>query len=241
MLTSVYHILGRIFRLLPKHTTVQRHDMKADFFVPINCHYVCSDLTDMKNGQREPRLYDWLNELADRSILFDVGTSYGQEISLASSFTDRNVQVVGFDCGLYHSHFCCVNNALNDNRFQFVFAAVSDVSGKRIKITSNSDTHLSHLHKKNVPYTYDVVSLALDDFATEENPFPTHLKIDVDGAELDVIKGAHMLLSSGALSDVFIEIDSDNEEIFNIMKDYGFDVVWEDRKKHNVDVLFTRK
>lgn len=92
-----------------------------------------------------------------------------------------------------------------------------------------------------MPYTYDVVSLALDDFATEENLFPTHLKIDVDGAELDVIKGAHMLLSSGALSDVFIEIDSDNEEIFNIMKDYGFDVVWEDRKKHNVDVLFTRK
>ncbi|MDA9930414.1 FkbM family methyltransferase [Alphaproteobacteria bacterium] len=240
MLLLLNHFLGRLLRSLPKYTKVRRQDMEADFFIPPNCHYVCDDLTQIKNGQREPHLYDWLNNLGENATLFDVGTSYGQEISLASSLTDRNVKVVGFDCGLYHSHFCCLNKVLNGDRFQFVFAAVSDVTGKRIRINTNSDTHLAHLHKKNVPYSYDVLTLALDDFAKDENLFPTHLKIDVDGAETSVIKGAHALLSSDVLQDVFIEIDHENEGIFNTMKAYGFDIVWEQRKAQNIDVLFTR-
>ena len=80
--------------------------MKAKFFVPINNHYICEDLIDISKQKREPPLYNWLNNLEDGSILFDVGTSYGQESSLASSFKNKNVKVFGFDCSLYQSHFC---------------------------------------------------------------------------------------------------------------------------------------
>ena len=116
----VNHILGRLFRFFPKHRSIRMMDMKASFFVPVNCHYITEDLRAIESGKREPALYQWLNSLDDNAVLFDVGTSYGQEAALASSFSSRGVTVIGFDCNLYHSHFCSLNKALNENRFRFI-------------------------------------------------------------------------------------------------------------------------
>ncbi len=40
------------------------------------------------------------------------------------------------------------------------------------------------------------MTLALDDFAKAENTCPTHIKIDVDGAEFDILRGAKSILSN---------------------------------------------
>lgn len=234
------HVLGRLLRLLPKHRTMRLMDMAAAFFVPANCHYVVDDLRAIEAGRREPRLYQWLNGLGDNAVLFDVGTSYGQEAALASSFSERGVSVVGFDCNLYHGHFCALNKALNKDRFRFIFAAVGAKSGERITITANSDTHIPHLHKKNVPYSYEVLTIALDDFADAEGLYPTHMKIDVDGAETDVLAGARSLLEHPALKEVFIEIDNENLHIIDQMKAYGFAIEWATEKPLNRDILFKR-
>ena len=50
-------------------------------------------------GRREPKLYRWYRP-SQSAVLFDVGSSYGQEAALASSLQDRDVTVIGFDCGL---------------------------------------------------------------------------------------------------------------------------------------------
>ncbi len=240
MFLSLYHFLARLIRLLPKHKQIRRLDMQAHFFVPINCHYICDDLRQIEKGKREPELYQWLNHLPDHAVLFDIGTSYGQEASLASSFEDKDIKVVGFDCNLYHSHFCCLNKALNKDRFRFIFAAVAATSGKTIHIKTNSDTHIPQLHKKNAPYSYEVMSLALDDFAKSEKLYPTHLKIDVDGAEYDVLKGAERVLSNPGLSEIFIEIDHKNDEIIQMLEGYGFEINWREDKDMNSDMLFKR-
>lgn len=183
-------------------------------------------------------LYEWLNNLDDGSILFDIGTSYGQESSLASSLTNKNVKVFGFDCSLYQSHFCALNKKLNNDRFKFIFAAVGARSGELINITANSDTHIPSLHKKNVTYEYEVMSLALDDFAKSNNVTPTHIKIDVDGAENEVLKGAINILQSQSIKEVFIEIDNDNLAIIDFMTSQGFKIRWQVSKDQNVDILF---
>ena len=69
---------------------------------------------------------------------------------------------------------------------------------------------------------------------------PTHLKIDVDGAEDLVIKGAKSLMSNKTLKEIFIEIDNKNKRLKKTILKYGFEVVWEEKKKSNVDVLFRR-
>ena len=227
-------------RSFPKHKSFRMMDMSAKFFVPINCHYVTQDLRTIQKGKREPALYQWLNSLDNNAVLFDVGTSYGQEAALASSFLDRGVTVVGFDCNLYHSHFCSLNKALNDDRFRFVFAAIGAASGEIITIETNSDTHISHLHKKNVIYSYEVMTLALDDFASAESLYPTHLKIDVDGAEANVLEGASSILANPELKEVFIEIDNENLQIIAKIEKLGFRICWRNKKQRNEDILFKR-
>lgn len=76
MIVKTYLILGRLFRLFPKTTQIKIKNMNGRFFVLINCHYVCDVLSDMRNGRREPKLCDWLNELPINSVYFDKGTSY---------------------------------------------------------------------------------------------------------------------------------------------------------------------
>lgn len=196
MLLSVYYFLAKMFRFLPKTKKLTLLDMSATFFVPINNHYICDDLIDISKHKREPALYSWINNLNAGSVLFDIGTSYGQESSLASSLIQKNISVFGFDCSLYQSHFCALNRRLNGNRFRFIFAAIGSKSGDLLTIKANSDTHIPALHKKNVPYEYEVMSLALDDFAASQNIQPTHLKIDVDGAEFEVLKGTKEILES---------------------------------------------
>ena len=235
------HLLGRMLRLLPKHRVMRLMDMTATFFVPPSCHYVVEDLRAINAGRREPELYQWLNSIDDNAVLFDIGTSYGQEAALASSFSSRGVKVIGFDCNLYHGHFCALNKALNEDRFRFVFAAVGAKSGDRITITTNSDTHIPHLHKKNLSYSYEVMTIALDDFAAAEGLYPTHMKIDVDGAETGVLDGARSLLEHPALKEVFIEIDNENLQIIEQMNAFGFDISWATQKPFNRDVLFIKK
>jgi len=61
------------------------------------------------------------------------------------------------------------------------------------------------------------MSLALDDFAKSNDVIPTHIKIDVDGAEHDVLNGATNILQSEKIRDVFIEIDNNNLTIIELM------------------------
>jgi FkbM family methyltransferase len=240
MLSKVYHLAARVFRLLPKTIRIKHLDMEAAFFVPINNHYVCSDLSDLSQNKREPELYRWLNNLDTGSVLFDIGTSYGQEAALASSLIERDVRVVGFDCSLYASHFCALNKKLNDERFRFVFAAVSETSGDLMTLKSNSDTHIPRLHKKNVQYEYEVMTLALDDFSEANDIYPSHMKIDVDGAEMSVLRGASKILSSQSLKEIFIEVDEQHSGIIDLMESHGFTIDWQIHKKQNTDILFSR-
>ena len=84
------------------------------------------------------------------------------------------------------------------------------------------------------------MTLALDDFADTEHLYPTHIKIDVDGAETEVLKGAASILANPTLKQVFIEIDNKHLDIIDQMTSYGFEVKWSVKKPFDHDVLFTR-
>ena len=85
MQLKLSHLAGRLSRHLPKHRMIRRDGLAARLFVPWGCHYVASDLQELEQGRREPELYQWLSGLPQSAVLFDVGTSYGQEAALASS------------------------------------------------------------------------------------------------------------------------------------------------------------
>jgi len=84
------------------------------------------------------------------------------------------------------------------------------------------------------------MSLALDDFAKSNDVIPTHIKIDVDGAEHDVLNGATNILQSEKIRDVFIEIDNNNLTVIELMTSLGFEISWKIIKDQNTDILFSK-
>jgi FkbM family methyltransferase len=241
MLSSVSHFIGRVSRLFPNVMYIRTKQVEAKFFVPFFSHYVAQDLTQMAAGKREPELYNWIGTLPSHAVFFDIGTNYGQESVWASSLKGRNITVVGFDCGLLGAHFCALNSVLNENRFSFVFAAVGAKSGDLIDISINSDTHIRGLHKKNVPYSYQVPSISLDDFISQRKLEPTHLKIDVDGAEVGVLDGAQKLLENDILREIFIEIERENLHLVHILEAHGFVIKWHQEKPQNIEYILIRE
>lgn len=227
MILFLNKFFGKILQLFPKYKEIKFLNMKANFFVPINNHYVCQDLINLSKGRREPKLFEWLNSIENNSVYFDVGTSYGQEVTLVSSLLEKDVKVVGFDCSLQQSHICALNKKLNNDNFRFVFAAISDKSSELINISTASDIHIKSLYKKVIHYNYDVMTLSLDDFSKEQNLIPTHLKIDVDGNESKVLKGATNILKSKELKQIYIEIEETHTDLIEYIKNFGFKVNWE--------------
>jgi len=71
-----------------------------------------------------------------------------------------------------------------------------------------------------------MVGFSLDDFIQQFNPpFPNHIKIDVDGIEDSIIKGANDTLKDSRLKSVLIELDTARNkytmEVTDILKDAG--------------------
>ena len=74
---------------------------------------------------------------------------------------------------------------------------------------------------------------------------PTHLKIDVDGAETDVLTGAASVLADERLRDIFIETDANtHDECVAILAGAGFNLVGTyggaDRQISTANLIFTR-
>lgn len=239
-LPKLGHLLGRMQRRLPKVQTVDTGTMAARFFVPHFNHHMAGDLDELIAGRREPRLYEWIEAMPDGAVFFDIGTNYGQECVWAAGQKDKTIRIVGFDCSLLASHVCALNAALNDGQFDFVFAAVGAQSGDMVPVTTNSDTHIPRLHRKNAPYSYAVPSVALDDYCAQHAIAPTHMKIDVDGPEAGVVAGAAGLMGGDQLREIFIEIDHANADLAAHIESYGFARVWEQTKRFNTDYLFRR-
>ncbi len=75
-----------------------------------------------------------------------------------------------------------------------------------------------------------VRSVTVDELVRETSLHPTHLKVDVEGQEAAVLRGAHELLSSNATPLVFIELHNDivrergddPSESLNLLQSYGY-------------------
>jgi len=69
---------------------------------------------------------------------------------------------------------------------------------------------------KGEPFTASfkqaMIGFSVDDFVSQFNPlFPNHIKIDVDGIENKIIKGAKHTLSDKRVKSILVELDSNRE------------------------------
>ena len=91
-----------------------------------------------------------------------------------------------------------------------------------------------HQQLHNISSGVNVIKVevdTLDNICNEQNFIPTFLKIDVEGSELNVLKGAAQILNS--INALMVEISFDKKEIIELLAHYKFEICYEDLKTKN--------
>lgn len=186
---------------------------------------------------KEPETIAWLDDtITPQSVFYDVGANVGL-YTLYACHIHSGVRAVCFEPESLN--FARLNRNLNDNGLSDRALALSIGLGAG---TGLSAFRLSALEAGRAlhgdrfvaagteAHRQGIVVLPLDlarQWAGEAMlPPPTHLKIDVDGPELDVLAGAEATLSSASLRHVLVEVAPDQFDAATAcLTGHGFELV----------------
>jgi FkbM family methyltransferase len=174
-----------------------------------------------KSCAKEPFTVRWLEEYVHKSeVLYDVGANVGTFSLIAA--LGRRASVVAFEPGYANFARLCENILLNECGAAVVPVPLplSDAPGLlSFKYRSLEPGQSRHAlgHTPYVPrrgssstYIQPVCATTLDRAVADfQLPLPHHMKIDVDGSELRVLRGGPNVLRGEQLRSILIETDAD--------------------------------
>jgi FkbM family methyltransferase len=145
----------------------------------------------------------WLRQESRELVVYDVGANSGFfSCQLAQMLADRSVKIYAFEAvpATFSALVTTVHRlGLQENIFPFP-TAVGDQLGPTLLSYSQRKSLCSQVTPKGLNSRVGdnlahAVGISLDKFYSFSNARPTLIKIDVEGSELAVLRGAHALLS----------------------------------------------
>jgi FkbM family methyltransferase len=168
---------------------------------------------------KEPDTIRWIDSFKDDAIFWDIGANVGV-FSLYAAIR-RPVTVLSFEPSAANYYVLARNiqlNGLCDRVRAYSVALSARTELAALNLASPSlGMSLSHfgLPGEQSPYAetqpqtanHGAIGFSIDEFVARFNPpFPTHIKIDVDGIELPILEGAHDLLRDPRLESLIVEL-----------------------------------
>ena len=141
------------------------------------------------------------------ATVFDVGANLGAYTLLFGQWVGAAGRVVAFEPSAASRSGLARHVHLNDleDRVEIVSAAVTDHVGRApFHIDRFGGASSLHTAAQAAPTTITVDTTTLDAFCAERGVTPEVVKIDVEGAEVEVLRGARNLLSSSRVT-AFVE------------------------------------
>ncbi len=165
---------------------------------------------------KEPETIEWIKSFSNWAIFFDVGANVGIYSLYCAAIHPDNT-IFSFEPDKKNYNRMVENISLNGfkNVIPFLWI-VADKRGKR-GFKSQSDEIGSsggQMQKRG-----DLICHPIDGMMIGT---PHHVKIDIDGQEIKVIRGMEKTLKNERLRSVLIEIDNDRDEIMSIFLGAGF-------------------
>lgn len=187
----------------------------------------------------EPETLAWIDGFEAGAVLWDIGANIGA-FSLYAALRP-GVSVVAFEPSA--SSYAAFTRNIEINRMDGRIAAYClAFSGRtEINVLNMNQTGAGHsMHgfgtalnaydeQIDVRFRQAAIGMAIDDFvAWFRPPPPTHIKIDVDGIEADILRGGARLMRSPGIRSVLVEVMGDpatprNAEILGLMADLGYE------------------
>ena len=166
---------------------------------------------------KEPITYQWIHQLQESDVLVDVGANVGTYSLMAA--VKRRCRVYAFEPESLNYSVLNQNILLNkvQDRVKAYCLCVGDRNGTaELQLSSfnpgTSGHQMTTGHRYNIKSTdfqfaQGTFSVTLDSLvASGSIPQPTHIKIDVDGLESQVISGATNTLSG--VKSLIVEVDT---------------------------------
>lgn len=164
---------------------------------------------------KEPWTIEWMEQMfSPGDIVYDIGANVGVFSLIAASIVGGTGAVIAFEPGVTSYSQLCENihsNNLSERIFPIPLP-LSEEPGTAVFIYRSLEAGQSRhkLRKRPMgrrPSQRTLVS-TLDQIVAEfQVPAPNHMKVDVGGAELDVLKGGRDLLRNPTLRTVLVEAE----------------------------------
>lgn len=174
---------------------------------------------------KEPDMIAWIDGFPRDAVFWDIGANVGVFGIYAA--VKLGVRVQAFEPAAANFYALSRNIALNEltASMRGYCLALSGVT--RLGVLNSTSTAMgaalsqfgdvgakSRYMDKKITTAHGMIGMTIDRFIELfDPPFPTHIKIDVDGLELPIIEGAHATLRDPRLNSVMLELSlSDSAE-----------------------------
>ncbi|HEY8259106.1 MAG TPA: FkbM family methyltransferase [Gemmatimonadales bacterium] len=180
-----------------------------------------AELPRLRSCFKEPETVAWIEEFVrSGDVLFDIGANVGAYSLVADRATAGRCTVYAFEPSFSTFTQLSRNVALNgaEGRIIPVLVALSDVNGlvtfNYSSIDPGAALHalgesLDSIGRPFRPvFSQPVLCYRMDDFIAQfAVAAPNHIKLDVDGVELKVLRGASGVLANPRLRTVLVEVE----------------------------------
>jgi FkbM family methyltransferase len=154
--------------------------------------------------------------LNDKIVIYDVGARAGISSNLLKLKTQNKIQVIGFEpdleeCNRIQSHFDKILaiglSDVSENKMLYITQHPGCCSLKRPNIEWLEKNHPERLNYFKVMSQQEVPCMSLNDVRKKiDLPDPNIIKIDTQGSELDILKGATDTLNQDSLQVIELEV-----------------------------------
>ena len=211
---------------------------KVDILLVVDSHVERE--TRAHSCQKEPETIDWIEGFFEEGdVFYDIGANVGAYSLVAAKFSEQRIEVLAFEPSFSNYAQLCRNIFLNscEERIIPLHVALSDRTGVdnfyyhdlspgvALHSLGKSENQRNDL----LAFRQCVLAFKLDDIVEQFGfPLPTHLKIDVDGTELQILIGAAKTVSNRTVRSIMLELEEGSEEADQILaqlKGLGFKVL----------------
>ena len=186
----------------------------------------------------EPDTINWIDAFPENACFWDIGANVGV-FSMYAALNSKTIILAFEPSG---ATFAVLNENIRLNDMSENISGYCVAFSERTKLDflnmesvipgtamHGFGTEINQYDKPiGITFRQGAIGFSIDNFVEIFSPpLPTHIKIDVDGIEGDIIRGAQRTLSSPNVRSVIVEIEQDisqnrKTEIWDLMMEFGF-------------------
>jgi FkbM family methyltransferase len=182
---------------------------------PVRCHSAAlrrAFLPALADPEQALELDGLIAACRPGMLLFDIGAHFGLFTLAALHYGGAGARVIAVDPSPAATRMLRIHCGLNGaaDRVTIVEAAIGDRVGRTrlVPVGVIGAGYFAPLGAGDDSQARMVSALTLDAL-TENNGWPTHVKVDVEGFEADVLAGAHHVLAHTPAPVLFVELHND--------------------------------